>query len=147
MPGVTYDTGALLAAERNDRRTWALHAGFLAEEVAPTVPAPVLAEAWRGGARQASLSRLLALCTIERMSEGQARYVGVLAGKAAHHDVVDVTVVVGAIRRRDAVVTSNESHIRSVADAAGPDCASDPSDSPPGPEMTMRLPTRPTRRY
>jgi predicted nucleic acid-binding protein len=118
MPGVTYDTGALVAGERNDRRMWALHAGFLAEEVAPTVPAPVLAEAWRGGARQASLSRLLAMCVIEPMSEEQARNVGVLAGKADHDDIVDVTVVEGAIRRRDAVVTSNEEHIRSIADAA-----------------------------
>lgn len=118
MPGVTYDTGALVAGERNDRRMWALHAGFLAEEVAPVVPAPVLAEAWRGGARQASLSRLLAMCDVEPMTEEQARQVGVLAGKAAHSDVVDVTVVEGAIRRRDAVVTSNEDHIRRVADAA-----------------------------
>jgi hypothetical protein len=118
MPGVTYDTGALVAGERNDRRMWALHAGFLAEEVAPTVPAPVLAEAWRGGARQASLSRLLAMCVIEPMSEEQARNVGVMAGKAAHDDIVDVTVVEGAIRRGDAVATSNEEHIRSIADAA-----------------------------
>ncbi|MFT3854890.1 MAG: hypothetical protein QM733_19455 [Ilumatobacteraceae bacterium] len=119
MPGVAYDTGALVAAERNDRRMWALHAGFLAEEVAPVVPVAVLAEAWRGGARQASLSRLLALCDIEPMSEEQARRVGVLAGKAAHDDVVDVTVVEGAVRRRDAVVTSNDEHIRHIADAAG----------------------------
>jgi len=35
MAGVTYDTGALLAAERNDRRMWALHAGFLSEEIVP----------------------------------------------------------------------------------------------------------------
>lgn len=118
MPGVTYDTGALVAGERNDRRMWALHAGFLAEEVVPVVPAPVLAEAWRGGPRQASLSRLLAMCDAEPMTEEQARQVGVLAGKAAHDDVVDVTVVEGAIRRRDAVVTSNEDHIRRVADAA-----------------------------
>ena len=118
MAGVTYDTGALVAAERNDRRMWALHAGFLAEEVLPAVPAPVLAEAWRGGPRQASLSRLLALCAVEPMSEGQARSVGVLAGKAAHDDIVDVAVVEGAIRRGDAVVTSNEDHIRRVADAA-----------------------------
>jgi hypothetical protein len=118
MPGVTYDTGALVAGERNDRRMWALHAGFLAEEVAPVVPAPVLAEAWRGGARQASLSRLLAMCDIEPMSEEQAHKVGVLAGKAAHDDVVDVTVVEGATRRHDAVVTSNEEHIRRIADAA-----------------------------
>ena len=97
---------------------WALHAGFLAEEVLPAVPAPVLAEAWRGGPRQASLSRLLALCAVEPMSEGQARSVGVLAGKAARDDIVDVAVVEGAIRRGDAVVTSNEDHIRRVADAA-----------------------------
>jgi predicted nucleic acid-binding protein len=118
MPGVTYDTGALVAGERNDRRMWALHAGFLAEEVAPVVPAPVLAEAWRGGARQASLSRLLAMCDIEPMSEKQARKTGVLAGKAGHDDIVDVTVVEGAIRRHDAVVTSNDEHIRHIANAA-----------------------------
>src|SRR5437870_7186167 len=119
MSGVTYDTGALVAAERNDRRMWALHAGFLAEEVAPTVPAPVLAEAWRGGGRQASLSRLLAMCAIEDMSEQQARRVGVLAGKAAHDHIVDVTVVEGEARRRDAVVTSNDEPIRTIARAAG----------------------------
>jgi len=119
MAGVTYDTGALVAAERNDRAMWALHAGFLAEEVVPTVPAPVLAEAWRGGGRQASLSRLLAMCEVEPMSEDQARRVGVLAGKAAHDDIVDVTVVEGAARRRDAIVTSNDTHIRAIAEAAG----------------------------
>jgi hypothetical protein len=48
MGGITYDTGALVAAEGNSRRMWALHAGYLAEEVIPAVPAPVLAEAWRG---------------------------------------------------------------------------------------------------
>src|SRR2546423_10322626 len=119
MDGVTYDTGALVAAERNDRAMWALHAGLLAEEVVPIVPAPVLAEAWRGGGRQANLSRLLAMCDVEEMSDEQARRVGVLAGKTAHHDIVDVTVVEGAARRRDAVVTSNDEHIRAGADAAG----------------------------
>ena len=118
MAGVTYDTGALVAADHNDRRMWALHAGFLAEEIVPTVPTPVLAEAWRGGPRQASLSRFLALCEIEPLSTEQARTVGVLAGKASHDDIVDVTVVEGAIRRRDAVVTSNPSHIGKIADAA-----------------------------
>lgn len=118
MTGVTYDTGALIAGERNDRRMWALHAGFLAEEVAPVVPAPVLAEAWRSGPRQASLARLLAMCEVEPMSEEQARHVGVLSGKSDHDDIVDVAVVEGALRRRDAVVTSNEDHIRRIAEAA-----------------------------
>ena len=78
----------------------ALHAGFLAEEVVPAVPAPVLAEASRGDGRQASLSRLLALCVIEPMSEDQSSRVGVLAGKAACDDVVDVTVVAEAAGAR-----------------------------------------------
>jgi hypothetical protein len=119
MGGVTYDTGALVAAERNNRQMWALHAGYLAEEVIPTVPAPVLAEAWRGGSRQASLSRLLRMCDTEPMSEELARHVGVLAGKSGHDDIVDVSVVEGAVRRGDAVVTSNMTPIRMVADATG----------------------------
>jgi predicted nucleic acid-binding protein len=119
VKGVTYDTGALLAAERNDRWMWALHAGFLAEEVVPTVPAPVLAQAWRGGAKQASLSRLLALCEVEPMSEEQARAVGRLAGRSRHQDVVDLAVVEGALRRRDAIITSDPQDIRRIAAALG----------------------------
>ena len=117
--GVTYDTGVLVAAERNNRQMWALHAGYLAEEVIPTVHAAVLAEAWRGGSRQASLSRLLRLCDTEPMSENLAKDVGVLAGKSGHDDIVDVSVVEGAVRRGDAVVTSNVTHIRTIAEAAG----------------------------
>ena len=39
-------------------------------------------------------------------------------GRKLTDDVVDVTVVEGAIRRHDAVVTSNESHIRAIVGAA-----------------------------
>ncbi len=101
MNGVTYDTGALIAADRNDRRMWALHAGFLALEVCPTAPTPVLAEAWRGGSRQASLAGFLALCTTEPLTDEHAKPVGRLAARAGHDDIVDVTVVEGAVRRRD----------------------------------------------
>lgn len=120
MAGVTYDTGALIAAERNDRRMWSLHQGLVAHEVVPVVPAPVLAEAWRGGPRQANLVRMLVGCRIEEMSAEQARRVGELAGKARHDDIVDVAVVEGAARRGDDVIlTSNETHIRQVVKASG----------------------------
>jgi len=121
MGGVTYDTGALVAAGRNDRQIWALHAGYLAEEVVPIVPAPVLAEAWRGGARQASLSLFLRMCETEPLTEELAREVGALAGKADHDVVIDVSVVEGAIRRGDAIVTSNSIRTRKIAEAAGAD--------------------------
>jgi len=118
MAGVTYDTVALIAAERNDRRMWALHAGLLTEEVVPVVLAPVLAEAWRGGPRQASLARLLAMCDVEAMSVQQAQDVGALAAKAEQDDIVEVTVVEGVARRGDAEVTANRSHIE-IAVATG----------------------------
>jgi hypothetical protein len=98
MGGVTCDTGVLAAAERNSRQMWALHTGYLAEEVIPTVPAAVLAQSWRGS-RQASLSRLPRMCDTEPMSENLAKDVGVLAGKSGHDDIVDVCVVEGAVRR------------------------------------------------
>jgi hypothetical protein len=119
MSGVTYDTGALVAAERNDRDMWALHTGYLREGIVPVIPAPVLAQAWRGGARQAHLARLLSACQVEPMSEEQARDVGVLSGKSGHDDIVDVAVVEGAIRRDDAVATSDENHIRMIAAKVG----------------------------
>ena len=119
MAGVTYDTGALVAADRNNREMWALHAGYLREEVVPMVPAAVLAQAWRGGARQARVARLLQMCDVEPLSEALAKDVGVLAGKARHADVVDVAVVEGAIRRGDAVVTSDGGDVRKIAAAAG----------------------------
>ena len=72
MPGVTYDTGALTAEARNDRRMWSLHAGFLMEEVVPVVAAPVLAEAWRGDRGGASLSRMLVGCDVEDMTAARA---------------------------------------------------------------------------
>ena len=118
---VTYDTGALMAAERNDRSMWALHDGYNAEGVTPLVPAPVLAEAWRAGARQARLSHLLRPCEIEHMTADQARKIGELIGVSGIDDITDVAVVEVAVRLGDGgpVVTSNVAHIRQVAEAAG----------------------------
>jgi hypothetical protein len=59
------------------------------------------------------------MCDTEPMSGELARNVGVLAGKSGHDDIVDASVVEGAIRRGDAVVTLNTTHIRMVADAVG----------------------------
>lgn len=116
--GVTYDTGALVAAERDDRIMWSLHRAALRRGPPPLVPAGVLAEGWRGGP-QANLSRLLKGCDTEDLTKTRARAVGALAAQADHDDIVDVSVVEGAVRRNDAVITSNPRHIRKVAAAAG----------------------------
>ncbi|HEY1004567.1 MAG TPA: hypothetical protein VGD83_33510 [Streptosporangiaceae bacterium] len=72
MTGVTYDSGALIAAEHGERRIWARHRALLLRRVAPTVPAPVVAQCWRGNARQAQLARLLAGCETETLDDTKA---------------------------------------------------------------------------
>jgi predicted nucleic acid-binding protein len=117
MPGLTYDTGALIAAERDDRLMWSLHRAALVRGTPPTVPSAVIAEAWRGGP-QHRLSQLLNGCRVEPLGDEQARAVGTLAARSGHADIVDVAVAEGALRRGDAVVTSNRTHIEQIADAA-----------------------------
>jgi len=58
MAGITYDTGVLIAAERGDRRVWALRRRSLERGMVPTVPAGVLAQSWWGGP-QLQMSRWL----------------------------------------------------------------------------------------
>ncbi|RHW27216.1 twitching motility protein PilT [Nocardioides immobilis] len=116
--GITYDAGALVAADRADRRMRAIHEDALRRGILPTVPAGVLAQAWRGGP-QAGLSRVLKGCRVEPLTEEQARAVGRLAGTAGHDDTIDVAVVEGAVRRSDAVVTSDPDDLERVAAAVG----------------------------
>ena len=118
MTGLTYDTGALLAAEANDRRMWALHRRALERLHTPTVPAATLAQAWRGGP-QPLLSRILDGCVIEALDEPGARVVGQLLARSNTTDVVDASVVAGALRRGDAVVTSDQRDIEKLARAVG----------------------------
>ena len=117
--GVTYDAGALIAAERNERRMWARHRAFLSGRVVPTVPAGVVAQTWKGGSRQAMLARLLVGCDIEPLDNDRARRVGPLATKAATTDVVDTSVVEGALRRVDLVISSDREDLKVIATAAG----------------------------
>jgi len=116
--GVTYDTGALIAADRGERSMWARHRALLMLREVPAVPAPVVAQSWRGGSRQALLARLLAGCAVEALDDGQARAVGSLAATAATSDIVDACVVEGALRRQDLVVSSDETDLHAIAAAA-----------------------------
>ena len=116
MNGLTYDSGALIAAERDERRMWALHKRALDRGVRPVVPAGVLTEVYRS-ARQASLSRLLAGCRVEPLEEVAAKAAGAMLGKCAiSPGAVDASVAEGALRRGDAVVSGNDDHLRALAD-------------------------------
>jgi len=114
VSGLTYDTGALVAGENNNRKLWALHRRALERGVRPTIPAGVLAQAWRGGP-QAELSRLVKGCRIEVLNEVRGRAAGQACGRSNTADVIDAAVAVGAIVRGDLVVTSAVKDIRHLA--------------------------------
>ena len=117
VSGVTYDSGALIAAERGERRIWARHRALLLRRVVPVVPAPVVAQCWRGTARQAQLARLLAGCEIESLDDTRAKATGILAGRARTADIVDAAVMEGALRRDDLIVSSDEGDLAAIAAA------------------------------
>lgn len=107
--GLTLDSGALIAAEKGDRRFWALWKEALQRGVNVTVPAPVVAQVWRG--HSAVIARVLQGCEVEALSEERAKRIGRLLAVTHTTDVVDASVVVGAAARRDAVVTSDRRDI------------------------------------
>jgi predicted nucleic acid-binding protein len=115
VTGLTYDSGALIAAERKDPRMWAVHKRALERGVLPVVPAGVVTEVYRSG-RQARLARLLTGCQIEALGETSAKAAGVLLGRCATDPgAVDASVAESALRRGDSVVTGNPEHIQVLA--------------------------------
>ena len=106
MAGVTLDTGALIAAERNDRRFWVWWKWQTSRGVVATVPSPVVAQAWRS-ARDVRIALVLGGCREVAMDPVSSRRTGELCAAAKSADVVDAFVVRGAADRREDVLTSD----------------------------------------
>lgn len=118
MPGLLYDTGALVAAERREPLIWRLHDRANAAGIVPVVPVLVLAQAWRGGP-QHNLSRLLRGCRIVPDDEVAGRAAGRACAAAGTSDVVDALVVVTAAELDAPVVTSDPEDLAHLASSVG----------------------------
>jgi hypothetical protein len=119
MAGLTFDTGAPIAADRGDARFWVLFTKYTRERSPLTLPAVVLAQAWRGS-RNARISMVALACAIETLDESLARRAGELCGRAGTSDVVDAAIVAGASSRGDATLTSDPSDLIYLAGFASP---------------------------
>ena len=108
MPGYTLDAGALIALERNHRALYARLARA-SDTAGIAVPAGALAQVWQDGRRQVRLARLLARNDVEivALDERTARHAGQLCGARGTSDVVDASVVLCAMERGHAIVTSD----------------------------------------
>ena len=115
MTALVLDTGALVALERDDRRTWARLAVALREGASVQVPAGAVAQAWRDGRRQLRLVRALQHCHEVPLDGPRSRAAGLLCGSSGTADVIDASVaVLAATLARSgstAVLTSDPSDI------------------------------------
>ena len=120
MAFVVYDTAALIAAEKNNRRFMAEHADRLSRGDQPIVPAGVLAQAWNPRPAAVNLHRVLRGCSVRSLTEQAAKIVAGLCHAARSRDVVDGSVVFVAIACGDApILTGDVEDITALVAASG----------------------------
>ncbi|MEU6290687.1 twitching motility protein PilT [Streptomyces sp. NPDC046988] len=114
MSHVVYDSGALIAAAKNDRRFLGRHKALLLGGHIPLVPAGVLAQCWDGRASAAMLHWTLGGCRVTPLTESMAKAAAVLCHQNKTADVI------ASIAYDDApILTDDLGDIRALAACAG----------------------------
>lgn len=116
MTGATLDTGALIALASGSTRMAVLVEEALASRAELVIPAGVLAQAWRGGGRQARIARLLRASntSIVSLDAKMALRVGTRCTATRAADIVDVSVAICASDRGQPVITSDPDDIAAI---------------------------------
>lgn len=118
---VVLDSGALVAAERDDRAVAAVLKREYRAGRRPVTHGGVIGQVWRGGSgRQASLARVLRGIDVRPLDDELGRRAGVLLAAADTTDVIDAAVILLADDGDD-VLTSDRLDLRHLAFAAGLD--------------------------
>lgn len=114
LVGVVLDSGALILADKNDRRFWIFWKKVVQQGLDLVVPATVLAQAWRGS-KNVKMALVLKSCSVDPLSEKSARSIGEFCGGSKSKDIVDASVVLTASGKRYAVLTSDSSDLVPLA--------------------------------
>jgi hypothetical protein len=105
------DAGALIGIDRDSRRTAGLIELGRRSGANLVTSAPVVAQAWRGGGRQARLARLLAMIEVRAAHLPDAQAAGELLASSGSADVVDALLAMVAVPG-DQVLTSDPNDLR-----------------------------------
>jgi hypothetical protein len=115
---LVFDTGGLIALERDERASWIrLKSALLRAEV-PITNAAIVGQVWRGGPRQARLSQALDGIDVRPLDESLGRAAGELLAATGTADLVDASIVLLA-EDGDDIVTSDAGDLRPLAAASG----------------------------
>jgi predicted nucleic acid-binding protein len=110
--GLTFDTGALIALERRAAKMGKVLYEARERRMRITVPAPVLAEWWRGASRRRDDIR--ECFDVEPLEENVAKLAGEALAALPRATVVDAIVMASASRRGDVVYTSDVDDLQSL---------------------------------
>jgi hypothetical protein len=118
MTVVVLDAGAIIALERCDTRMLALADELYRVRRIGYVPAGVMAQTWRGSARQHAMVWLLraGAVRVDPLSEDVAYRLGILLAKSGTSDVVDAHVALLARRLQPIVLTSDPDDLTALDD-------------------------------
>jgi predicted nucleic acid-binding protein len=116
VKSVVLDSGFLIALERRDGRALALAVTLAGGQQTAFVTAGVVAQVWRGAARQHAVIRLLrtGAVQIEPMTEDVALRIGLLMAATGTSDVVDAHVALLAQKVNGVVVTSDPDDLKRI---------------------------------
>lgn len=94
---VVLDAGALIGIDRDDRRVAGLIELARRAGADLVTVAPAVAQAWRGGSRQARLARWLPMVEVRVTELADAKAAGELLAASATSDAVDALVALAAL--------------------------------------------------
>jgi predicted nucleic acid-binding protein len=121
VKGFVFDSGAFIALERRAPIMLGILDEALHGRIEVVLPRTVIAQVWRGSPRQANVNRLISAglgrgspVIIDELTAERARAIGVMVGRTAHPDIVDVHVALAAAERGHAVLTSDDADIAHV---------------------------------
>ena len=103
------DSGAIISLARGEQRVRAYLVRALELDAPVEIPAVVVAETVRGGAKDATLNRVLkAVGNIPPATEAHGRLAGALLGRARSASTVDALIVAHAVLGGGAVILTSD---------------------------------------
>ena len=114
------DAGILIAIDRGEYTAHSFLSATLQEGAVLRTTAPVVAQVWRDGSRQARLAKFLTTVEVHDFTHTDAPVVGSLLNRSQTSDVVDAHIVALALRLHDTIVTADAPDFSALTSNLGP---------------------------
>lgn len=116
MARVSFDSGVLIALDRDEEAAWAWLRRAVERRQPPLVSTAAIAEAWRDGRTQARLARALRACDLQDVSDGIARAAGRALAEVRGADTVDALIAASAASEGALLLTGDEDGMRALTE-------------------------------